>query len=517
MTVSLAALQRAATNATGGSIRSAFEYGHGGIAQVGGMATDAAGNIYTAGAFWGSVSFPTSPATIVTSTADADMYVAKFTASGQCVWVRTAHGSTSVKAGLSLDGALAVEVDAAANVYVGGGFVSRLAFLTRTGAIAEELSDDGTGINFEAFLAKYSADGDLRWATGGHSGAPQSQADLSDGINAVTDIVIDDRGTPFVAGRFAGTRFLGDIEDQEETSESVLARIDPADGHPVWITSAEGAANDGVLGLAIDPNGFLYTTGYLDGGQEVYFPTAQETVLHPERTNGYVAKYDRDGECLWARMVGRTDDDVISRDIVTDRNGNVYITGDFIGIAPRESLTIGGITVSGPDGLFTGFVAKLDGEGRAQWVRTFVPPRGLEEGAGATGERVAVAADGSVSVAGYMVSPSANFDGIVASSQSGEDSFVARYSSDGAVAEARTLTGSGSSGEDLIYSQEVPVATNPVRFVPDRHSGDLLLSTDYSGSIQLDSLRLEAPAAQRRVFVARISSSSAARRRSARN
>jgi Beta-propeller repeat len=72
------------------------------------VATDAAGDIYVAGYFYGSVDFGSG---VLTSAGGADVFLAKFDASGACLWSKR-FGDTADQSGAS------VATDAAGNVYI---------------------------------------------------------------------------------------------------------------------------------------------------------------------------------------------------------------------------------------------------------------------------------------------------------------------------------------------------------------------------------------------------------------
>lgn len=69
--------------------------------------------------------------------------------------------------------------------------------------------------------------------------------------------------------------------------------------------------------------------------------------------DGYVVKYDDQGQALWALTLTGSGVDVC-RDLSMDAAGNVYVTGDF----SSPTLTIGSITLTG-NGYENIFVAKI--------------------------------------------------------------------------------------------------------------------------------------------------------------
>lgn len=287
-------------NPLAGNFTSAIEIGGAGTTQIGGTAIDASGNLYVTGGFVGNIVFNTALQTTLTSTQDDDFFVAKYDSGGHPVWARAANGPTGLPAGLSLDGGLAIAVDSQGNSFVGGGFVKTLAFKNASNNTVATLNSAGGMLNFEAFVAKYSADGTLLWAVGGMSGAAQDAGDLNNGLNGIDAIVLDGAGNPYVGGSVAGTNFLGTPVSASDTSVSqmLLSRLNPANGAPVWVSVTGGTRNDEVTGLAIDGSADLYVMG--DIASTTTFPTQPPITLtdNGHFVNSFVAKYNKKGHCL---------------------------------------------------------------------------------------------------------------------------------------------------------------------------------------------------------------------------
>src|SRR5262245_48788399 len=125
---------------------SAFAASAGGLLPDSGQSigTDAAGNVYVAGNVGG-----------ILSAVDTDAYVAKYSPSGDLLWLRELSGRDSLGNSFG-DSANAIAVDAAGNSYIAGDFRATLDFgnnivLTSTGAI-------------DGFVAKLDTAGTVLWA-----------------------------------------------------------------------------------------------------------------------------------------------------------------------------------------------------------------------------------------------------------------------------------------------------------------------------------------------------------------
>jgi hypothetical protein len=468
---------------------SAFQFGGTGTTQVGGRAVDSNGNIYVTGGFTGTITLNTTPQTTLTSTQDYDFFIAKFDPAGNPLWARAANGATGIKAGLSLDGGLAVAVDPFGNAYAGGGFVSQLNFKDANGATVKTLGASGTDINFELFVAKYDADGNLVWAQGGQSGAKDAtpdEQDLDSGINGITDIVVDKSGNLFVGGTFSGTNFLGKTVTTAGLNDALVARLSPSTGSVSWVSVVGSADHDNVLGLGVDGNSNVYVTGDMEGS--ITFPTkpnATTLQVDPDESDTFLAKYNSSGQVLWAKEIGGTQD-IEAHHVAVDSTGQIYLTGLFQGTSQFDSITVTDDAES-----LNGFLAKYTTDGSALWVRSW----GKSENGGATGEHVALDAKGNPFVIG-LFSGDATFAEETPlprtiESDGDEDQFVLGYNAAGNFKFLKQISGSGEESENTIKSNDVPVDISLAGIVFNDATGTLQVTGDFQGTLGLDSLSLD--------------------------
>lgn len=87
-----------------------------------------------------------------------------------------------------------------------------------------------------------------------------------------------------------------------------------------------------ILDFALDNNGNIFIGGYFNDTCD--FDPGNPVANLVSGSNGsdmFIAKYDNNGNYLWANKFGGTDDlDQVER-IVTDDSGNVIVTGGFKG------------------------------------------------------------------------------------------------------------------------------------------------------------------------------------------
>ncbi|HXB11126.1 MAG TPA: hypothetical protein VNZ45_03990, partial [Bacteroidia bacterium] len=116
------------------------------------VATDAIGNEYVTGHFKGRVNFG---ANFLTSMAP-NVFLTKYNAAGNILWIRTSHVSDSLLPRLENSGT-SVATDLANNIYITGTFRDTIYFGTDTLISA----DTGRAV----FLVKYDPNGNVLWAT----------------------------------------------------------------------------------------------------------------------------------------------------------------------------------------------------------------------------------------------------------------------------------------------------------------------------------------------------------------
>jgi len=354
---------------------------HGGY----GIAVDANGNSYVTGYFSGSATFGT---TTLTSSGYDDIFVAKLDSSANWLWAKQAGGTSS-------DIGYGIAVDAYGNSYVTGYFKSSscsFGTITLTSSGYEDI-----------FVAKLDINGNWLWAK-------QAGGTSEDGG---TSIAVDANGNSYVTGSFKESANFGTTTLTSSGSWDIfVAKIDH-NGNWLWAKQAGGTDNDGGISIAVDDNGNSYVTGGFYGSS-CSFSTITLINSSIEYSDIFVAKIDYNGNWLWAKQAGGTGYDA-GYGIAVDTNGNSYVTGEFDGSATFGTTTF---TSSGGSDIF---VAKLDSNGNWLWAKQ----------AGGTdddyGKGIAVDNNGNSYVTGYFWS-SATFGTttLTSSSDYGSDIFVTK-------------------------------------------------------------------------------------------
>ncbi|NUQ64345.1 MAG: SBBP repeat-containing protein [Pirellulales bacterium] len=212
------------------------------------VALDQSGNVHLAGSFFGTVDFdPGAGTSFLTSAGWDDVFVLKLDVNGNFRWVRRLGGTPT-------ETAADIAVDPDGNVYTAGHFWGDGDFDPGPGIAT--LSSAGEE---DAFLSKLDSSGTHVWAR--RWGGPQSDRAMRLALGPDKSI--------YATGFFHGT---ADFDPGAGTvnltsagqSDIFLATLDAAGGF-VWAGRTGGSGADLGLGVAVDADGNVYTSGSFEG------------------------------------------------------------------------------------------------------------------------------------------------------------------------------------------------------------------------------------------------------------
>lgn len=272
------------------------------------IAVGSSGNIYVGGTSWGNGT-------------GYDLAVVAYDSSGNELWVRRYNGPEGGN-----DACYGIEVDSSENVYVAGHI-----YTTKTDCdyailaydrLGKELwavtyNSPGNGSDRTRAIAtdpngiiyvSGTSDGDYVTVAYDSSGNELWVAKYNgpgNGHDEPVDIVGDSSGNVYVTGNSFGN---GTHDDYATVAYDSL-------GNELWVTRYNGPGNhdDLIYGIALDPSGNIYVTGWSDGGVS--------------GTDYATVAYDSLGNELWVARYDETRGDRAFA-IGTDSSGNVYVTGD---------------------------------------------------------------------------------------------------------------------------------------------------------------------------------------------
>ena len=346
-----------------------FEVGHG-------IAVDTKGNAYITGVTYGNLDGNTNAGYI-------DVFVSKYDANGNRLWTRLLGTS-------DLDLGFGIAVDTKGNAYITGNIgvckydTNGNRLWTRllgtsgsevgygiavdtngnayiTGSTPEDLDGNTNAGNEDIFVSKYDTNGNKLWTKLLGSSSP----DYGNGI------AVDTNGNAYLTGY---TR--GDLDGNTNAGDyDIFVSKYDTNGNRLWTRLLGTSGHDVGFGISVDTNGNAYTTGYTPGDLDGNTNAGPNDI--------FVSKYDTNGNRLWTRLLGTSDDEV-GHGIAVDTKGNAYITGFTYG-------DLDGNTNAGGQDIF---VSKYDTNGNRLWTRL------LGTSDSEAGESIAVDTKGNAYITG---------------------------------------------------------------------------------------------------------------------
>jgi hypothetical protein len=275
-----------------------------------GISTDVSGNSYVTGYFSGTAVFGTFK---IVSSGYSDIFIAKYDAGGNIVWVRSGGGSYQ-------DEAYAVSTDVAGNCYVAGYFTGNSIFS------GVPLSSAGY-FDTDIILLKYNPSGLLVWARR----AGGTANDIAYGLDMTSN------GQVIVCGVYQGTKSFGEnILNRIGGSSGFIAKFE-TNGKMSWVKNTNGNNFSEFRKVTSDRVGNIYVAGSISGEVEL-----EKTILTSAgEKDACVAKFDSKGTLLWMIQGGGNEDDGCMA-ISSDPVGNCYTGGIFSTSASFGKMKVDG-------------------------------------------------------------------------------------------------------------------------------------------------------------------------------
>ncbi|MFD2523920.1 NHL repeat-containing protein [Emticicia soli] len=215
------------------------------------LVCDASNNVYVLGHYAGTAMFGESPNTVTfTSRGDIDIFVMKYTASGDFTWAKTAGSVVEESMG-------GITYSAAANaIYICGSYKNALSFGPGLGT--NSLTTVGSTSYFNGFLAKYDLNGNILWAT--------RHGNTSSYHNFSGDIDVDANGNPYITGTLQYDSWFYSVNSSDnfyvrgvQYGEPFIAKYNAA-GALQWVVSAIDGYDESTRGISVK-NNVAYTIG----------------------------------------------------------------------------------------------------------------------------------------------------------------------------------------------------------------------------------------------------------------
>jgi hypothetical protein len=205
-------------------------------------------------------------------------------------------------------------------------------------------------------------------------------------VNEVTSIVSDHAGKVIAAGSFAGTIDLdpgsavANVVSVNTTHlNAFVAKYDSLHNYN-WGFSLYSSNQSLVNDIGTDANNNIYVAGEFINQMDADPSTTTTYTLNAAGAGRdmYVAKYTAAGNFVWAFGIGSSLSTDYLRKMISDNDGNIYITGtisDSVDVDPSSAVHRLYATASGAM-----FIAKYDAAGNFVWAFSIDEASGIEEG-----------------------------------------------------------------------------------------------------------------------------------------
>ncbi|MEI2724349.1 MAG: SBBP repeat-containing protein [Verrucomicrobiota bacterium] len=153
----------------------------------------------------------------------------------------------------------------------------------------------------------------------------------SNGIDDGNGVAVDTNGNVYVTGYFKSTATFGTGETNQTMLTALgqdlfVAKYAPSGGL-LWVRQARSQAGWGTS-IGVDDAGNSYVFGYF--GPTITFATGEpgQVALSAAANDLFLAKYDTDGNFLWAKQAGGSFSEY-GYGIAVDGSGDSYVTGRY--------------------------------------------------------------------------------------------------------------------------------------------------------------------------------------------
>lgn len=215
------------------------------------------------------------------------------------------------------------------------------------------------------------------------------------------DLATDSHGNVYAATSIGGTADFGcgTVSSTPAAAAGALAKYDST-GACQWVRGITTGFNEAwAYGIAIDAQDRIYVTGSYNGnaafGNGITLGSLGSDDI-------FLARYDVDGNCLWARRAGASGAHDEARSVAVSDSGAVFITG-FCG---GGTVLFDTISIPNPSNYRQIAVARYDSTGAVQWAKLSTG-NGQEKSA-----RAISVANGRLYITGHIGFVTTSFDGL---------------------------------------------------------------------------------------------------------
>jgi gliding motility-associated-like protein len=393
--------------------------------------TDGAGNVYTMGAFCGTVDFDpgTGVSNLTSDNTPDDIFLVKFDPDGNFVW--------AVKLGdpFRADNGTAIAIDASGNVFA-------------TGSSEFGFND------YNTLICKIDATGNLLWTKKIHTVTPLGRS-----------VALDQSGNLLITAGFMGTVDFDPgagvynlVSTGSTGSDLAVLKLDN-DGNFLWAKKTGGTGGEVGLSIRTDASGNIIIGGYYFGTDPADFDPGPGVfnLTSAGNMDVFILKLDVNGDFVWARSMGGTEEDKLTS-IAVNTAGTIFATGFFKGSGDYNPDA--GIVNLTSVSSFTSdiFLVRLNADGSFGWASGF---GGADDD---EGRAIAADASGNLLFTGFFnntvdFDPGPGVRNLVSNGQNLYPSmFIAKLDESEGLVWAQEIMGTGSSS--AVRSNGIAISSN---------------------------------------------------------
>jgi hypothetical protein len=246
------------------------------------------------------------------------------------------------------------------------------------------------------------------------------------------EVEIDHQGNVVIVGSFFQNISFDCIQFSSRGDNDVFVAKYDQFGHALWAKSSGGAYRENDSDLSIGPDNTIIVSGDYSPNSDMRIDGIQ--FPDSKGADAFLITFSPTGTAVWGTAIGTSqvnDFPDYIYDTVVDSEGNIIVTGMF----ESPKLSIGSFTLNRTVISENYFLAKFDSKGKVLWARDTPGPADA-------GHCVVTDGNDDIFVTGRFLPGSYSIGNIPLSSNGEADVFVAKYSGDGDVINARSFGGS---------------------------------------------------------------------------
>ena len=294
-----------------------------------------------------TMSFGATTFTNPASSYPTSAIIAKYDSAGNIIWAKNYPGMNAYVAVNS------VAVDSSNNILVIGSFGGNSLIIENTTLVNNTAQPD-------VFVAKFDPSGNLFWAKnyGGWS------------YDFGTSVAVDINNDILITGYFyADTLKMDNITLLNPNmgcfGDVFVAKLNSSTGNTIWANRAGGYGKDIPNCIKTDRFGNVYSAGETQVSTPMNFGSFNLT--NASFSGMFIAKYDNNGQILWAKKAGGSFKDAFKDLTIDDVSGNIYAVGKHVGASPFDNIILPSVGY-----MENAFVAKYDSMGNVIWAKAIL-------------------------------------------------------------------------------------------------------------------------------------------------